>query len=208
MPQPYCDRRRRWRSKRFSPHPSEYTNIRKYIMSEGIFGRKCKVQRLKKPQNYKMIRKAWKKVSSKKRKYKQSITDKVSQTHKSQREFWQLLDKLSAKKEKISSYVSQKALINHFKTLLNTINPIDILPRGPTWWQNYLRRAHKGIKDTQATKSGGNQQHKQWDAGLLGRYLWCCGVPLVLYLRFRDKINWNCKTKSKKVTVCSVPTVS
>ena len=74
-------------------------------------------------------------VSSKKRKYKQNITDKLSQSHKSQREFWKLLDKLSAKKEKISSYVSHKALTNHFKTLLNTTNPMDMSPkcqeRGP-----------------------------------------------------------------------------
>ena len=42
----------------------------------------------------------------------------MSQTNKSQRDFWKLLDKLKEKPKKVS-YVSHKTLTNHFKSLLN-----------------------------------------------------------------------------------------
>ena len=74
-------------------------------------------------------------VCSKKRKRRNAITDKLSQTDKSQREFWKLLDKLSAKKEKTSCYISHKSLTSYFKSLLNTKNPTELPPkcteRGP-----------------------------------------------------------------------------
>ena len=58
-------------------------------------------------------------VAYKKRKYKRNITDKMSKSHKSQKEFWKLLDKLSEKRLKprhmyhISLYliISKRCLI-------------------------------------------------------------------------------------------------
>ena len=59
-------------------------------------------------------------TANKKRKHKQNITNKLSQTHVSQREFWKILDNLSDKKANVSSFVSHHAMTNHFKTLLNS----------------------------------------------------------------------------------------
>ena len=56
----------------------------------------------------------------KKRKYKKNIVNKMSQSHKSLKEFWKLLGNLSDKKSKTSSYVSPNTLTTHFKSLLNT----------------------------------------------------------------------------------------
>ena len=74
-------------------------------------------------------------VSSKKWKHKQKITEKLSQTHSSQSEFWKTLDKLSDKREKTASYVSHLSMSNHFKNLLNTPESICVPPkcfeRGP-----------------------------------------------------------------------------
>ena len=59
-------------------------------------------------------------VIRKKRKYKKNIVNKMSQSHKSLKEFWKLLGNLSDKKSKTSSYVSPNTLTTHFKSLLNT----------------------------------------------------------------------------------------
>ena len=68
-------------------------------------------------------------ATNKKRKFKQSITEKLSQTPTSQREFWKILDKLSDKREKTSSYVSHQSLSNHFQNLLNTKETINVPPK-------------------------------------------------------------------------------
>ena len=67
-------------------------------------------------------------VTRKKREYKQKLIDKMSRNHKSPREFWKLLDKLSDKKPKTSSLVSHSSLTSHFKTLLTSKKTFDIPP--------------------------------------------------------------------------------
>ena len=44
----------------------------------------------------------------------------MKNSHEKPKEFWKLLNMLSCKKDKISSYVSHTSLFNHFKSLLNT----------------------------------------------------------------------------------------
>ena len=68
-------------------------------------------------------------TANKKRKHKQNITNKLSQTHVSQREFWKILDNLSEKKANVSSFVSHHAMTNHFKTLLNSKEKLTMPPR-------------------------------------------------------------------------------
>ena len=68
-------------------------------------------------------------VTNKKWKYKQRVTEKLSQTHSSQREFWKTLDKLSDKRGKTSSYLSHHSMSTHFKNLLNTKESISVPPK-------------------------------------------------------------------------------
>ena len=67
-------------------------------------------------------------VAYKKRRYKGKITDKMSKSQKSQREFWKVFDRLNDRKVKTSSYVSHNSLSEHFKTLLNSTETIEIPP--------------------------------------------------------------------------------
>ena len=70
-------------------------------------------------------------VTSKKRKYKKNIVNKMTQSHKSLREFWKLLGKLSDKKSKTSSYVSHNSLTAHFRALLNPAEKVKMPPPCP-----------------------------------------------------------------------------
>ena len=56
--------------------------------------------------------------------YKQNIMDKISTSHTSQKSFWKLLDKLSGRKDDISSFVSHNSLNKHFQSILNS--PVDV----------------------------------------------------------------------------------
>ena len=74
-------------------------------------------------------KKAFKKVvENKKRNYKQNIMDKLSSSQNNQKYFWKLLDKLSEKKEDISSFVSHDSLRKHFQSILNSNDKINIPP--------------------------------------------------------------------------------
>ena len=64
----------------------------------------------------------------KKRKYKQKITDEMNSSHKNQKQFWRLLDKLSDKKENTSAFLSHNSLLSHFKSLLNSAGSEEIPP--------------------------------------------------------------------------------
>ena len=59
--------------------------------------------------------------------YKENITDKMT-SRKNQKEFWNLLGKLSGKKVDTSMYVSHNSLHSHFKSLLNTSKCNDFPP--------------------------------------------------------------------------------
>ncbi len=67
-------------------------------------------------------------VSSKKRNYKKGIVNKMSQSHKSLREFWKLLGKLSDRQPKTSSFVSHSYITSHFRTLLNSKEEVIVPP--------------------------------------------------------------------------------
>ena len=56
-------------------------------------------------------------ATHKKRKYKQNITDKMSKSHKNQKEFWKLLDKLSEKKPTTSytcPIIPSQIILKHY----------------------------------------------------------------------------------------------
>ena len=105
-------------------------------------------------------KKIFKKMTvGKKRKHRQNVSDKLSQSHVSQREFWKILDKLSEKKANTSSFVSHHAMSRHFKSLLNSKRDIAIPPkckeRGPLDHVIILEELIKGSEVLKAGKAVG-----------------------------------------------------
>ena len=76
-------------------------------------------------------------LNRKKYNYKRGILNKmaVKKSSNNQKEFWNLLDKLSKKKTNVSNYIDHETLSSHFRSLLNNKHQIDIPPdsteRGP-----------------------------------------------------------------------------
>ena len=68
-------------------------------------------------------------VTNKKRGYRQGIIDKMAHSQKGNKEFWKLLKKLSDKQPKTSSFISHSYLTNHFKTLLNSKEKVEMPPK-------------------------------------------------------------------------------
>ena len=97
-------------------------------------------------------------VRNKKRQYKQSIINKMSNiNNKDEKQFWKLVKKLEQNNTRNTQYVSHGNLFNHFKSILNSRNvniPPDNLEKGKLDYHFTIeehKKAYSILKSGKAT---------------------------------------------------------